>query len=116
MRSRSTFETAGSQSITADDVAATISSTSPSVSISAGVFDQFGFAGLSNGTAGAAETVTVVAEDIYGNEVSSFTGTVDFSSSDPHMTGLPASYDFTSPAHAFTINVRDSGLAVDHGG
>ena len=109
MPSRSTFETAGLQSITADDVAATVSSTSPSVSISAAAFDKFGFIGLGNGTAGTAQTVTVEAEDAYGNEVSSFTGTVDLSSSDPHLTGLPASYDFTSPTHAFTITFETAG-------
>ncbi len=86
-----TFETAGTQSITADDTAATVSSTSSPVTISPGPLAEFGFIGLSNGTAGVAQTVTIEAEDAYGNELTTFSGTVELSSSDTSLAGLPAS-------------------------
>jgi hypothetical protein len=44
---------------------------------------------------GAPEPVTVTAEDAYGNTVTSYTGTVHFTSSDSGAT-LPADYTFTS--------------------
>ena len=44
---------------------------------------------------GAGEPVTVTAEDTYGNTVTSYTGTVHFTSSDSGAT-LPADYTFTS--------------------
>src|SRR5262249_38987123 len=46
-------------------------------------------------TAGSAFSVTVMAQDAYGNRVTGYTGTVHFTSSDS-QAGLPADYTFTS--------------------
>ena len=46
-------------------------------------------------TAGLADQVTVTAYDAYGNVADDYTGTVAFSSSDPHAV-LPADYTFTA--------------------
>jgi ELWxxDGT repeat protein len=56
---------------------------------------QFGLAGPSASTAGSAFPVTVTVLDRYGHTGSIYTGTVDFSSSDPTAT-LPADYTFTA--------------------
>ena len=58
-------------------------------------------------TAGAATSFTVTAEDPYGNTVTSFVGTVQFTSSDGHAS-LPADYTFLSTdagVHTFTSGV-----------
>jgi hypothetical protein len=48
----------------------------------------------SSTTAGAPFDVTVTAQDAYGNKVTSYTGTVHFSSADPFGASLPADYTF----------------------
>ncbi len=47
-------------------------------------------------TAGTSYSLTVTALAPGGGTDTGFLGTVDFSSSDPHATGLPASFTFTS--------------------
>ena len=67
--------------------------------------------------AGTAGTVTVAAYDVYNNPDSSgpnqFEGTVDLSSTDPQLSGLPAIYTFTAAdagSHTF------SGVALETAG
>ena len=103
------FETAGEQSITAIDPPATVTSSSSPVSISAGSFDEFTFIGLDNVAAGTPQSFTVQADDAYGNEVSSFSGAVDLSSTDPHATGLPSTSTFSSPSQVVTIAFETAG-------
>ncbi len=50
----------------------------------------------STATAGTSYSLTVTAIAPGGGTDTGFVGTVDFSSSDPHVAGLPASYTFTS--------------------
>ena len=63
---------------------------------------------------GTALSLTVTAEDAYGNLTPSYTGTVHFTSTDPRISagsGLPANYTFTTGAgddngvHTFTNGV-----------
>jgi hypothetical protein len=62
-------------------------------------------------TAGAAQTLTVTAQDASGNTVTGYRGTVHFTSSDPLATagsGLPPDYTFTSTdagTHTFSSGV-----------
>ncbi len=49
----------------------------------------------SNVTAGASFSVTVTALDSSGNVATGYTGTVTFTSSDPHPAMLPDEYPFT---------------------
>ena len=76
-----------------------------------GVGDQFAVTTsfASPDVAGTVGTVTVTAKDRYGNIAGrgpdQYQGTVDLSSSDSHMTGLPSSYTFTAAdagSHTFT--------------
>ena len=104
------FETAGTQTITAADAAASVTSSSTPVTITAGSFDKFGFIGLESGAAGTTQTFTVEAEDTYGNEVSSFSGSVALLSSDTQATGLPSGFNsFSSPAETFSIAFETAG-------
>jgi hypothetical protein len=61
----------------------------PSVTVTPGVFSQFGFAASGNQTAGTAFSVTVTAQDAYGNTVTSFTGPVQITASGARLQGAP---------------------------
>jgi hypothetical protein len=58
-------------------------------------------------TAGTTGSIRVTATDTYGNRISSYLGTVHFTSSDA-QAGLPANYTFTvadAGTHVFSANV-----------
>src|SRR5207237_5231817 len=62
-------------------------------------------------TQGTAGTITVTANDRFGNTATGYTGTVHFSSSDPHAV-LPADYTFVSSdqgSHAFSVTLKTAG-------
>jgi subtilisin-like proprotein convertase family protein len=62
-------------------------------------------------TAGQAGSFTVTAEDANGNVDTGYTGTVHFTSSDPHA-GLPADYTFTAAdagRHTFSTTLTTAG-------
>ena len=62
-------------------------------------------------TAGTSGTVTVTADDAYGNVVIGYSGTVALTSSDPHAV-LPTSYTFTTSdagTHSFSVTLETSG-------
>jgi murein DD-endopeptidase MepM/ murein hydrolase activator NlpD len=65
-----------------------------------------------NATAGTAFNITVTAENVFGNPVTGYTGTVAFTSTDGIAT-LPASYTFTATdagVHMFTgVTLRTAG-------
>ena len=93
-----TLETAGSQSITATaTTTSAITGTLSEISVSPAPARQFVLSGLSTTTtAGVAQTVTVTAEDPYGNVATGYGGTVQVTSSDPQAS-LPAIYLFNDP-------------------
>ena len=102
-----TLETAGSQTVTATDTDTSITGTSPSVIVTAAAANHFVLTGLTGDPAGTAQTLTVEAEDAYGNEATGYTGTVHFTSTDLQAV-LPANYAFTVPddgQHTFTGGV-----------
>jgi hypothetical protein len=108
-----TLKTAGSQSITATDTTASaITGTLSGISVSPAPASQFVLSGLpSTTTAGVAQTVTVTAEDPYGNVATGYTGTVQFTSSDPQAS-LPANYPFTTAdqgVHVFMLAFETAG-------
>ena len=110
-----TLKTAGSQTVTATDTInpPLVTGTSTAVTISAAALSTFVLTGLGNQTAGTAQTLTVEAEDQYGNEVTTYTGTVHFTSSDA-QAGLPSDYTFTNGdggEHVFTngITLKTAG-------
>jgi len=63
-------------------------------------------------TAGVPGSITVTAEDANGNVAASYSGTVHFTSSDPHAV-LPADYTFTSVdggQHIFSATLKTAGI------
>ncbi len=107
-----TLRTAGSQSITATDtVTSAITGTLSGISVSPAPASQFVLSGLSStATAGVAQTLTVTAEDPYGNVATSYAGTVQFTSSDT-TASLPANYNFAGDqgTHAFALTFETAG-------
>ncbi|HEV3082802.1 MAG TPA: DUF4214 domain-containing protein, partial [Gemmataceae bacterium] len=62
-------------------------------------------------TAGTSATVTMTAQDPYGNVSKSYTGTVHFTSSDARAS-LPADYTFVSAdngVHPFSVTLKSAG-------
>ena len=69
---------------------------SSGISVSPAAASQFVLSGLSStATAGVSQTLTVTAQDAYGNLATGYTGTVQFTSSDAQAI-LPGSYTFTT--------------------
>src|SRR5205807_1018784 len=95
-------KTAGSQLLTATDTAAsTVTGSQTGITVNATAASSLIVSGFpSPTTAGVAGTVTVTAQDPYGNTAVTYTGTVQFTSSDARAA-LPAYYAFAA---------TDSGL------
>ena len=108
-----TLETAGTQSITATDSAiSSITGTESGVKVQAAAANTLGVSGFAtDDTAGTAGTVIVTAYDAYGNVATGYTGTVAFTSTDPHAV-LPSSYTFNGSdagKHSFAIRLDTAG-------
>src|SRR5581483_830792 len=93
-----TFKTAGSQTVTATDtVTGSITGTSPAVTVTfaAGGTTKLQVTAPATSAAGSAFSVTVTAQDQFGNTVTNYTGTVHFTTSDGQGT-VPANYTFVA--------------------
>jgi hypothetical protein len=92
-----TLYTAGHESIVATDtVDGTITGSLPNILVTPAAFAQFAVltdAGNPD-VAGTPFDITVVAQDAFGNTVTSYRGTATFSSADPYGASLPADYTF----------------------
>ena len=106
-----TLKTAGSQSVTATDTAssATITGTETGVTVTPAAATHLVVAGAAGGTADTAETLTVTAEDPYGNIDPSYTGTVHFTSSDGQAV-LPADSSLTKGTGTFNFTLKSAGM------
>lgn len=105
-----TMVTAGQQTLTATDSGNGLSG-SATLQVASGAAAHLSLAAPGFGTAGYAFNVTVTASDSHGNVASGYTGTVDFTSSDPQAT-LPADYTFVpadAGSHTFVVTLRTSG-------
>jgi hypothetical protein len=96
-----TLKTAGSQSITATDTASSsITGTQSGITVNPAALDHFAITTPGSATAGTSFDLSVTAQDAYNNTVTSYTGTVTFTTSDPGLGGfsptLPVAYTFTS--------------------
>jgi hypothetical protein len=100
-----TLKTAGTQSITATDIAAPgLVGSEGGITVNPAAASQFVISGPSSVSAGVPFSLTIKVEDAYGNVVTGYTGTVHFSSTDNKAT-LPANYTFTAAdkgVHTFT--------------
>jgi predicted outer membrane repeat protein len=121
-----TFKTTGTQSLSAADKAAvSITGTQAAITVNPAAFSTLQVVGFpSPTTAGVAGAFTVSAVDSLGNILTSYTGSVHFTSSDAQAV-LPADYTFVAAdngVHTFsailktagsqTISVRDASAGV----
>jgi hypothetical protein len=108
-----TLKTAGSQSLTVTDTSnPSVTGTETSLSVSPAAASHFIISGPSSVAAGAAFNIIVTALDPFGNIVTSYLGTVAFTSSDRSAT-LPRNTTFTASdrgVHTFTrLKLRTRG-------
>ena len=108
-----TLKTAGSQSITVADTAnPAITGTLSGILVNPAAASKFVLSGLSSGaTVGVAQSLTVTAEDPYGNVATGYAGTMAITSTDSAAT-LPGSYTFSSTnagVHTFSLTFNSVG-------
>ena len=93
-----TLTTAGTQSLTATDTQFNIITGSQAgILVTPAALDHFSVATSVDGgsaMAGSPFDVTVTAQDVYDNTVTTYSGTITFSSGDPYGATLPADYTF----------------------
>ncbi len=90
------LKTAGNQTITVSDTTNPgITGTSAAIAVSAAAPNQFAVTLPTSAVTGSPVSFTVTAEDAFGNATPSFTGTIQFTSSDRAAT-LPASAPLTA--------------------
>jgi hypothetical protein len=98
-----TLKTAGPQDVTVTGPFGTLTAT---IQVASAAADHFEFDAPTAGTAGQPFDVTVRTIDTYGNHATDFTGTVQFTSTDPNAgAGKPVDYPFTiadAGSHTFT--------------
>ena len=114
-----TLDTAGNQSITAQDVAAgSIAGTEEDIVVSPAAASVLVVSGYPSTSAGTAQSFTVTAQDPYGNTATGYTGTIRFESTDKQVSdgrGLPSDYTFTTGAgkdngvHTFSATLLTAG-------
>ncbi|MHC2467049.1 beta strand repeat-containing protein [Bradyrhizobium embrapense] len=103
-----TFETVGSQTITATDTVSAITSTSNAETVTPGPVTHFSISIPGSSTAGIAGSGTVTALDAFGNVVTGYTGTVHFTSTDGHAI-LPADMTLTNGTATFSETLDTAG-------
>jgi hypothetical protein len=107
-----TLITAGSQTITVTDTANSNLTGSAALTVLPGMFDHLGLSGPNQVTADQPFTLTITMQDAFNNTVTTYVGTVTFSSGDSGH-GLPADYTFTADdqgVHVFNgVTLHDPG-------
>ena len=104
-----TLKTAGSQTITATDTSTvTIKGTSNSINVFGPPATHFSVVAPANDTAGTFFTLTVNALDASNNVVTSYAGTVHFTSTDVQAT-LPANSTLTNGTETFSATMKTPG-------
>jgi FG-GAP-like repeat len=106
-----TLKTAGSESVTATDTVTSTITGNASTTVSAGAATTLQVSAPSTATAGTAFNATVTMKDAFGNTVTGYLGTVQFTSSDGQAV-LPANYAFTATdngVHTFSVTLKTAG-------
>jgi hypothetical protein len=111
---RATLKTAGQQSITATDTSNSgLTGSEGKILVEPGEATHLVVAGFpSQIAAGTSHTITVTAEDAYGNVATGYTGTIYLGSSDQRATFSNSSYKFTTAdhgAHVFSGTFYSAG-------
>jgi hypothetical protein len=104
-----TLNTAGPQTITATDTAGSISGSSNSITVAAFGTTHFSVTPTSfTPPAGAPFNIFVTALDASNSPVASYSGTVQFTSSDPQAV-LPHNSTLSNGAGSFSVTLKTSG-------
>ena len=103
-----TLQTAGSQTITANDLTASIAGTSPSIDVSPGPPTHFSVSAPTSVRAATAFSFIVTALDAENNVAKSYTNALHFSSSDAQAM-LPANSTLTDGTGTFSATLRTAG-------
>ena len=105
-----TLQTAGSQTITATDTvnAAITGTTASGTTVAAAAASKLKVTPPATATAGTAVSVTITAQDAFGNNVSSYTGTVHFTSTD-NSAVLPANAALASGTATVSVTFKTTG-------
>jgi len=107
---QATLKTIGPQTITATDtVSASITGTSGSITVSAGAATHFLVSAPATATAGTPINFTVTAKDAANNTVTTYAGTVNFSSSDAAATLPSSDVGLTNGVGNFQATLRTAG-------
>jgi hypothetical protein len=103
---------AGAQSLTVADTLKTAVKATASVTVAAGTLSMFQFSGFPVApVVNTAFTFIVIPQDAYGNTVTGYRGTVDFTNSGG-TAALPGPYTFTATdqgKHSFTATLKTVG-------
>jgi hypothetical protein len=104
-----TLKTAGSQTISATDtVTGSIAGISNTIAVVGAAATKLVVSAPAAATAGSAFTVTVTAEDTFGNVATSYTGTDAFTSTDI-AASLPAGSTLTNGVGTFSVTLETAG-------
>lgn len=101
------LKTAGAQTVTATDTVTGISGTSSSISVS-GAATHFSVTAPGTVTTGTAFNFTVTALDTSNNVVTSYSGTMHFTSTDTQAV-LPANSTLTNGTESFSATLNTAG-------
>lgn len=103
------LRTAGNQTISVSDAAHVLNSGMGSVTVNAAQLAQLTVSSVpASAGAGTAFSITVSGIDPFGNVVSSYSGTLHFTSSDPQAV-LPADMKLQSGTGSFKITLKTAG-------
>ncbi len=105
-----TLKTAGSQTLTAMDTGSSgLIAISGAINVSPATASKFAAVGIpASIAAGTPVSMTLTAQDQYGNTVAGYTGTVHFSSSDG-QAALPANATLTDGVGIFSVTLKTAG-------
>ncbi len=109
-----TLVTAGTSTLTATDTTdgTKTANTSPSVTVNPGALDHFGFAAVGTQTAGTAFNVTMTAQDVNNNTVTSYVSTADLTI-DTGTISPTVSGSFASGVRTQSVTVTGAGSSVN---
>ncbi|HJT31223.1 MAG TPA: hypothetical protein VJ783_04175, partial [Pirellulales bacterium] len=104
-----TLKTSGNQTITASDtVSGSITGSSSTVAVAAAAATHYTVGAPASTTAGTAFSITVTAQDQFGNTATAYGGIVHFTSSDGQAV-LPTDSTLTSGVGTFNVTLKTSG-------
>src|SRR5205807_7387712 len=104
-----TLKQAGATTITATDaLEKALAATSSGITVAHAAVDHFGISLSPSTVAGTDQSMGVIALDAYGNQVTNYSGTVSFSSSDP-IALLPPASSLSGGSAIFPVTLRRAG-------